>query len=99
MARSQELLAGVLVCLILGAGVAQAGSGIGLRAGIGTDISGGIAYGFGGNYLIPLSTNSVEVGIAAGLVDDAGEHGQPTGVGGAKGKLDFGVGGVHLVAS
>ena len=36
---------------------------IGIRAGVGTDISGGLAYGIGGNYLIDLQSNALELGI------------------------------------
>ncbi len=35
----------------------------GVRVGIGTDLSGGIAYGFGLNYLIPAATNYAELGV------------------------------------
>lgn len=35
----------------------------GLRIGLGTDITGGLAYGVGANYLIPWSANALEVGV------------------------------------
>ena len=34
---------------------------IGIRGGVGTDISGGLAYGIGGNYLIDLQSNALEL--------------------------------------
>jgi len=36
---------------------------IGIRGGVGTDIGGGLAYGVGGNYLIDLLGNSLELGV------------------------------------
>lgn len=39
------------------------GGRFGLRAGIGTDISGGIAYGFGANYLLNLENSALELGV------------------------------------
>lgn len=38
-------------------------SSIGIRAGIGTDINLGLAYGGGINYLLDLNTNAIEIGI------------------------------------
>jgi len=42
---------------------AIASEGLGLRLGAGTDISGGIAYGLGVNYLTELNNQAVEVGV------------------------------------
>jgi len=42
---------------------AQSKPSIGVRAGIGTDVNLGIAYGVGGNFLLSLPSNSVELGI------------------------------------
>ncbi len=36
---------------------------IGVRAGIGTDVSLGLAYGLGVNYRIPVPSNALEIGI------------------------------------
>ncbi len=52
MKKVLRVAAGI-VLLVVGAQTAQAaGSGVGIRAGAGTDISGGVAYGGGLNYLI-----------------------------------------------
>ena len=45
-----------------GFALAQTGS-FGIRGGIGTDISGGIAYGGSVNYQLPQGTNALEIGI------------------------------------
>ncbi|MBU0982401.1 MAG: hypothetical protein KKA42_00910 [candidate division Zixibacteria bacterium] len=42
---------------------AQTSPKIGVRAGVGTDVNLGLAYGVGGNYLITRPNNSVELGI------------------------------------
>ncbi len=36
---------------------------IGIRGGIGTDINLGLAYGFGGNFLIDIPKNTLELGV------------------------------------
>ena len=53
----------IIACVCtLGAGTAYAQFGI--RGGIGTDLSGGIAYGVGANYLIAANTNFLELGLS-----------------------------------
>jgi len=56
------LIIGILV-LGTSATHAQTSPKIGLRAGIGTDVNLGIAYGAGGNFIITRPNNSVELGI------------------------------------
>ncbi len=61
----------ITVCLILfgilligvSTATAQTGPRIGLRAGVGTDIDLGLAYGAGGNYLLTFPQNSLELGV------------------------------------
>jgi hypothetical protein len=50
---------------------------VGIRAGIGTDISLGIAYGAGANYLVDLSRNKLELGIVlfGGSFDESSDEG------------------------
>jgi len=36
---------------------------IGIRAGVGTDVAGGLAFGAGANYLVSLPQNSIELGV------------------------------------
>lgn len=61
------LIFGLLLLVFLLAVTAQAQTDpkVGLRAGVGTDINGGLAYGAGANYLLtfPQNTNSLELGI------------------------------------
>ena len=59
------VLIGILV-LGTAATHAQTSPKIGLRAGIGTDVNGGLAYGVGGNYLLTFPknpNNSLELGV------------------------------------
>jgi len=56
------IIIGILVLTTSGI-QAQTNPKIGLRAGVGTDVNLGLAYGVGGNYLLALSNNSVELGI------------------------------------
>lgn len=53
----------VVLLLIAGTVSAQDSPKIGIRGGIGTDVSLGIAYGFGVNYLIDFPQNSLELGV------------------------------------
>lgn len=55
----------ILGILVMGttATCAQTEPKIGLRAGIGTDVNGGLAYGGGGNFIITRPNNAVELGI------------------------------------
>ncbi len=46
-------------CLVAQTAQSQVGPKFGIRAGIGTDISGGIAYGGGANYLISFPKASL----------------------------------------
>jgi hypothetical protein len=58
------LLAAGIICLVLsGAVAAKTPVKLGFRGGLGTDISGGLAYGVGGNYLLDLGGSSAELGI------------------------------------
>jgi hypothetical protein len=49
--------------IISGAVSGQDSPSIGIRAGVGTDINLGLAYGVGVNYLIDLQQNSLELGV------------------------------------
>jgi hypothetical protein len=55
----------LLAILLIGvsATIGQTGPRVGLRAGVGTDIDLGLAYGAGGNYLLTFPKNSLELGI------------------------------------
>jgi hypothetical protein len=50
---------------------------VGLRAGLGTDVNLGLAFGVGGNYLVPLQKNSVELGVVmfGGSFDETSDNG------------------------
>ncbi len=61
--RREVCLAVFGIMTIGAAGVyAQTSPSIGVRAGIGTDINGGIAFGVGGNYRLSFPKNSLELG-------------------------------------
>ena len=49
----------------------------GIRGGVGTDISGGLAYGVGGSYLVPVQKNYVELGavIFGGSYSETSDNG------------------------
>lgn len=53
---------------------------VGLRAGVGTDISFGLAYGAGANFLVDLSSNKVELGIVlfGGSFEESSDEGMHT---------------------
>jgi len=53
----------IFICLLAVSSQAQTKPKIGIRAGIGTDINLGLAYGAGGNMLFELPQNSLELGI------------------------------------
>lgn len=75
------LLSILLLCLpaLVSAQTASAPR-VGLRAGVGTDITGGIAYGAGANYLMDLSKNNVELGIVffAGSFEESSDEAMHT---------------------
>lgn len=50
---------------------------VGVRGGIGTDINLGLAYGIGGNYLINLERNAVELGVVlfGGSFEETSDNG------------------------
>ena len=53
---------------------------IGIRGGVGTDINLGLAYGIGGNFLINLQNNSVELGAVffGGSFEESTDEGMHT---------------------
>jgi len=53
----------IIMLLVTGNAVGQDSPKIGIRAGVGTDISFGLAYGAGVNYLIQFQQNSLELGV------------------------------------
>jgi len=53
----------VVMFLIAGTASGQTTPKIGIRGGIGTDINLDLAYGLGGNFLIDLPKNSLELGV------------------------------------
>jgi hypothetical protein len=64
MHRSLRYRVAVLAMfLIAGTASGQDSPKIGIRAGVGTDISFGLAYGAGVNYLIQFQQNSLELGV------------------------------------
>ncbi len=67
----------LLWCLAAVSAHAQTDPRIGLRAGVGTDINLGIAYGAGVNYLLSLPQNSLELGVVffGGSFDETSEEG------------------------
>jgi len=66
----------LMVCLASSSFAENAGR-FGARAGIGTDINGGIAYGGGINYAIPVQKNHFELGIVlfGGSFDETSDNG------------------------
>jgi len=52
----------VLILLLFNPVYSQSKGSWGIRGGVGTDISGGIAFGGGINYMFPSSTNWTEIG-------------------------------------
>jgi len=67
----------ILMLLIAGAVSGQTLPKIGIRGGVGTDINLGLAYGFGGNFLINFPNNSLELGVVlfGGSFDETSEEG------------------------
>ncbi len=53
----------VVLFLIAGSAIGQTSPKIGIRGGIGTDVTLGLAYGLGGNFLIDFQQNSLELGV------------------------------------
>ena len=72
----------LVAMLILGAAVTHARTDpkVGVRAGVGTDIQLGLAYGGGANYLVPVADNSVELGVVVfgGSFDESTDEGSNT---------------------
>lgn len=73
----------VLICVALAVpGAAYAGKAglVGVRAGVGTDIEGGIAYGAQVNYTLFQKTNAIELGLAVfgGSFDEESTEGGNT---------------------
>ena len=70
----------VLVGMLAVTAEAQTDPRIGVRAGIGTDINLGLAYGIGANYLLPYQENSLELGVLifGGSFDETCEEGGNT---------------------
>lgn len=66
-----------MFCLSASAAQSQTPPKIGIRAGLGTDISGGIAYGGGVNYLISFPSASLELGVIlfGGSFEESTEEG------------------------
>jgi len=60
--------------------IAQTGPRIGIRAGVGTDINLGLAYGAGANFLLSLPQNSLELGVVffGGSYDETSDNGYNT---------------------
>lgn len=63
MVKLSKFIILAMVLVYVGTGISANPGSFGIRAGIGTDISGGIAYGGGINYLFETSSNPVEVGL------------------------------------
>jgi len=59
------IIHGILLLGFIAGGSVQAQTGprVGIRAGVGTDINLGLAYGVGANYLISFPQNSLELGF------------------------------------
>lgn len=53
----------LILCLVATTAQSQTAPKIGLRAGVGTDISLGLAYGGGANYLVSFPNYSLELGV------------------------------------
>jgi len=70
----------LLGCLVVTSAQAQADPKIGLRAGVGTDINLGLAYGVGANYLLSFPQNSLELGVIlfGGSFDETSDEGMHT---------------------
>jgi hypothetical protein len=62
MRIAQVIVFFLLIFLLIHPGFGQSGGSWGIRGGIGTDISGGIAFGGGINYLFPAGNNWMEIG-------------------------------------
>jgi hypothetical protein len=71
------IVAGMLVIGLAVSAYAQDPGSVGLRGGIGTDITGGIAYGGEINYTLPLAANAFELGLGiyGGSFDEETEEG------------------------
>jgi hypothetical protein len=70
----------LLSCLAAASAQAQTGPKVGLRAGVGTDVNLGVAYGVGANYLLSLPQNSLELGVIlfGGSFDETTDEGMHT---------------------
>ena len=66
MKNWRQTMVCILAMLLLTLGMVGSAAGqgrFGIRGGAGTDVSGGVAWGFGGTYLFPAQSNQVEFGI------------------------------------
>ena len=63
MRKSFQLVTLVSLVLIVGTVYGQKYPNIGIRGGLGTDINLGLAYGVGGNILLDIDRNYIELGV------------------------------------
>lgn len=74
-----QVIFGILLlgCMAAASAQAQTDPKVGLRAGVGTDINLGLAYGAGANYLLSLPQNSLELGVVffGGSFDETTDEG------------------------
>ena len=70
----------VVIFLIASTASGQVSPKIGIRGGVGTDINLGLAYGLGGNFLLNLSDNSLELGVVVfgGSFEESTDEGMHT---------------------
>jgi len=75
--RHSAVIGLLLGCLVAFSAQAQTSPKVGIRAGVGTDINLGVAYGVGANYLISLPQNSLELGVVifGGSFDETTDEG------------------------
>lgn len=82
--KTSKLIVAVSILLLCSPALvtaqAQTDPRVGLRAGVGTDIQLGIAYGAGVNYLVDLSKNKLELGIVlfGGSFDESSDEAMHT---------------------
>jgi hypothetical protein len=70
----------LVILLISGTASGQTTPQIGIRGGIGTDASLGLAYGLGGNFMIDIPNNSLELGVIffGGSYEESSDEGMHT---------------------
>ena len=75
--RTQIIIIVALSVLLAVGASAQTQGNFGIRGGLGTDVGGGIAYGIGGNYILPLQQNHVEFAavLFGGSYDETSDNG------------------------